>query len=296
MISFQNLYEEVQEQVQDDSATSLILIKRAINQGAKKFGAILNREWRNAETTFNIVADQQYYQVPEDCIRIKSIVVTVGGIAYNLQEIVNEDVWRELNQTTDESDVPEYFFVKGDDRIGIFPIPSSNISNGASIYYEPRMRDMSQANYTTGTVAVTNNSAAITGSSTTFTAVMVGRYLKVDEPNGDGMWYKISAYTSATSITLDNTYSGSTASGLSYTIAEMPDIPEEFHESLIDYACYRYYRRRRDIGMSRDMKAAFDEALAECQATYSSKTSGTYVRAVRPRFGYVHKKRDYTVS
>lgn len=68
--------------------------------------------------------------------------------------------------------------------------------------------------YNTGTVTVTNGSATVTGSGTTFTVGMVGRYFKC---LGAGT-IKIAAYVSATEITLDYAYDGATKAGASYMI------------------------------------------------------------------------------
>lgn len=296
MLSFQNIYQEAQAQTEDTDAASLILIKRAVNQGAKKFGAILNREWRNSRKTFSIVGDQQYYQTPEDCIRVKTITVTIGGVQYVLDEVPDQHTWDILNEREDTSDIPEFFFIRGNDEFGIFPIPSSSVASAGTLVYERRMRDMSQDDYSTGTISVTLNSTTVTGAGTTFTAAMVGRSLKVNDPNGDGMWYKIAAYVDANTLTLENNYAGSTASGLSYVIGELPDIPEEFHESLVDYAMYRYYLRRRDLRTAQEMYSAFVESLTNCQANYSSKTSSQYIKPVRLRAGYLQSKRDYQIT
>jgi hypothetical protein len=297
MLTFNNIYSESQEQTEDTSTSTLTVLKRAINQGAKKFGAILNREWRNTQKTFNIVASQQYYQTPEDCIRVKSVVVTVGDTRYDLVEIPDEITWNAINESTDdESDIPEFFYIRGSDEFGIYPTPSSSITSGGRLNYERRMRDMSAADYTTGTITVTNGSADVVGLATVFTAAMVGRSLKITDPDGDGMWYKIESYTSGTEITLENTYAGITAGGQAYTIGELPDIPEEFHESLIDYACWRYYRRRKDWQAAREMKAAYDEALDECKAQYSSKTTSQYIRPVKMSgAGYTYQNRNYKI-
>lgn len=281
MLSFQNIYEEAQAQTEDDSSATLTLLKRAINQGHKKFAALLRRDWRVTEKTFSTVADQQYYQMPEDCIRPKSVSIAVGTVTYPLVEVADELQWRRLNQRTTSADRPVYFYVKGEDQFGIWPTPAA--VNTGTLAYEPRIRDLSQADYATGTVAVANNSAAVVGSGTTFTATMVGRSLKLNDPSGDGMWYKIASFTDTTHITLENTYAGLTASGVSYVIGEMPDIPEEYHESLIDYALYRYYLRRRDIQLAGEMKSVVQEAIDECKMMYGSKISSQYAR-VNPQF------------
>jgi len=298
MLSFQKLYEDTQEQTQDLDTTTLVLIKRWINQGAKKFGAKLSREWRTSTRLFSTVASQQYYDLPADCIRIKTLVITIGGIPYPLEQIDDEDVWNNLNMRESTSDIPEYYYVRGSSEVGIFPTPANSNTNAASIRYERRMRDMSAADYATGTITLTNDSTTVTGAGgATFTIAMEGRWIRIDDPSGDGMWYKIEDFTNSTTLVLDRKYQGDTLAGASYVIAEIPDIPEEFHENLVDYACFRYYRRRKDRGMAREFKKDFDDALVECQADYSSSSSSQYLRVKKvPTGGYKHIKRDLTVT
>lgn len=71
------------------------------------------------------------------------------------------------------------------------------------------------APYETGTVSVTNGSKTITGSGTTFTAAMAGRKIRV---NSENAYYRIATFVSATELTLENNYLGSTASGQTYKI------------------------------------------------------------------------------
>jgi hypothetical protein len=299
-LTFNQLYTDTQEEAQDDSAATLTLIKRAINQGMQKFGAALNREWRNQRSTFSLVADQQYYQMPEDCIRPKTVVATIGDVDYPLTEEPDDDTWHLLNanSSSERSSIPERFKVEGSDLIGIWPVPSDNVSDAVTLRYESRMRKMTQADYTTGSITVANGSAAIVGSGTTFTEAMVGRTLFVEDGGDqDGIAYKIDAFIDATHVTLENYYAGSDGSGKSYRIGIIPDIPEEFHESLIDYALYRVYKRRKDRSLYRDCYVAFNQALEECRENYASSTSSTYTKARRgPSAGYVHSQRDYHVT
>lgn len=71
------------------------------------------------------------------------------------------------------------------------------------------------APYETGTVTATNASKTITGSGTTFTAAMVGRKIRVDDQIA---YYRIAAYVSATEVTLEAPYQGTTGSSLTYSI------------------------------------------------------------------------------
>lgn len=99
---------------------------------------------------------------------------------------------------------------------------------GESTFYTP-------AAYSTGTVTMTNSSAAVTGSGTTFTSAMVGRQLVVA-----GFVFTISQYTSATAITIDKTWYGDTVAGSTFSIVQayITPTPADFHSwiSIIDPA------------------------------------------------------------
>jgi len=69
--------------------------------------------------------------------------------------------------------------------------------------------------YRTGTISLTNGSAAITGTGTDFiSGAAIGECVQAP----DGKLYEISTINSATSLTLAQVYLGSTASGQSYSI------------------------------------------------------------------------------
>lgn len=69
------------------------------------------------------------------------------------------------------------------------------------------------ADYTTGTIAVTNGSANVVGTGTTFTSGMVNKRIVIG-----GVWYTIATFTDATHIALATNYAGATDSGLSYAM------------------------------------------------------------------------------
>lgn len=90
--------------------------------------------------------------------------------------------------------------------------------------------------YSTGTASVTNGSATVTGVGTSWNSgglgfPAVGQIFNVGSPLGRN--YVIQAINSNTSITLTETYKGSTASGQSYAIA--PPRPHNFaiHHNII---------------------------------------------------------------
>lgn len=300
MMTFGQLCSDTQDEAQDDSATTLRLIKRALNQGAQKFGAALRREYKVIERTFSTVAGERRLQMPEDCIRPSTIVITIGGIDYPLVEIDDNERWNRLIADDSENDIPEFYHVVGADLYEIWPTPSTSNEDAGKIAYESRMRRMSIADYTTGTITVTAGSQAIVGAGTSFTAQMVGRKLIVEDGGDqDGRGYEITSFTDATHIAVENYYGGLGGGSKTYRIGEVPDFPEEYHESLIDYALYRVYKRRKARGMAKDAKDAFDEAVIQCTADYSSSSSSNYIppqKRLRGASGYVHARRDYRIT
>lgn len=79
--------------------------------------------------------------------------------------------------------------------------------------------------YDTGTLT-TNGTTALVGSGTTFTAAMVGRYIRI---NGDVMQYLIATFTDATHITITPAYRGASASALTYEITcDRVALPSDF--------------------------------------------------------------------
>jgi hypothetical protein len=74
-----------------------------------------------------------------------------------------------------------------------------------------------QSIYSTGTVSVTNGSATVTGSGTTFIGGHDGKFFKVTR-DGTDAWYLIDAVGGATSITLDRNFGQASGSGLTYAI------------------------------------------------------------------------------
>ncbi len=86
-----------------------------------------------------------------------------------------------------------------------------------------KYRGSTNANYTTGTITVTNASNSVVGSGTlwnTVTNAAVGEYIKLP----DGKWYMIEAITNDTTLTIEVDYQGSSLSAQTYTISPWGEI------------------------------------------------------------------------
>jgi hypothetical protein len=143
---------------------------------------------------------------------------------------------------------PRNYFPRRDD-FGIWPIPRTLYS--ANLYYHYRDRNLSVDDYTGGSITLTQSSNKVTGSGTTFTPAMVGRWLEVTDPTiqGQGYFYRITHYTSATQVEFDSNWGGTTSSGISlYRIGETPEIPEDLQMYLVDGVTGGYLKDvRKDV-------------------------------------------------
>jgi hypothetical protein len=225
------------------------------------------------------VADQQWYQLPENCIRVSEAWIEQDDSKFGLTEIASERDWNVVSSNTiSTATYPQSMHIRGSDQIGIFPLPSADITNGLVISFEPDQVAMASDDYTTGTASATNGSQTVTGVGTVWTSAMEGRVFRVD---ADGRFYKIRNVTNNTTLTLDNYFAGNSVSG-AYTIGETSTLPAAYHDSLADYALMRGWQRRKDRANAADFKALWDEAVSQLKQQYSTSTSGAVVTA-RPR-------------
>ena len=207
--------------------------------------------------------------------------MTVGTTQYNAELIQDIELWRQINSTTTQStsNFVQFCFIKND-RIELYPIPSS--ANTATIRYRFIEKELTQDDYTTGTITtLANEGTAITGSDSTWTAGMVGRYFKI---NADGQWYKISTFTSTTSIALQNEYQGTAiaAGSEAYTIGQIANIPPGTHELAVYYAVWRWALMKKDVQMGREFERMWKEGIGDALATSADRSSSGVVRS---RFG-----------
>jgi len=196
--------------------------------------------------TMSTVANQVYYHYPPGLLSIETVTMEVGEIDYPLGVINSQEQWDQLHMLDDSGlTVPQYYFPRRDD-FGIYPTPSGAYTVTLVGNYLPRR--LSVVDSSTGTVAITAGDETVTGTDTTFTSSMVGRWFcETDGTVPTGNWYRVASFASATSIELETTFEESSLSGASYVIAQSPDIPDELHPFIPYHAAASYYSTvRRD--------------------------------------------------
>lgn len=281
MRTWQELYEQAQSISGDDSAATLALLKSDINLGGHRLNAAIGRYFTRKQKSANLVADQQYYQLPPDCVRVKKVTATVsGGDVYPVKQIRSEFEWDALNIDTQSSDYITYFFVRGHDEIGLWPVPSTAVTSGLTIAYEPRDKDLTQDDFSTGTVTVTNGSTTVTHSGTSFTPQMANRVFKVTDGT-DGFWYKIASAPTTSTLTLEEPYLGISGSGRTFKVGEVFLFPPEYHDAPIDFALSRFFELRQNPQRAQYHKMKYEEAVREVKEKYSSSTTSQVITGER---------------
>lgn len=272
----QNLAKEISNL---SDVTSVTNFKRDINAGTARFLARLGRPVDRQSKFTSSVANQQYYQIPEDSIRISYVVFLTGtNIWVPLQEIGDEATWRKMNAYPQTGTQPTHFFVRGGDEFGIYPTPSVSITDGIELVFEPRHTTLTADDYTTGTVSVTNNSQTITGTGTTWTPAMAnGSYVFQVTDGTGGNFIRITGYTNATTLTLENYYNGITNPTAPYRIGQISKIPEEYQETPVDYAMYRHFLGKNETNNANDFQVRWQNSLKEAESTYGMSTSNQIV-------------------
>lgn len=224
-------------------------------------------------TTAVTVGGQQFYPLPPNYSKLKSMTITEGNLTWTPREIFSTQDWNQLNVFPYYADIPTNFFIyPGGDhggQIGIWPIPSTT-NNIITFSYKFRVPDLSITDYTTaGTVSVTTKTTAVTGAGTSFVPTTniqnESRWLQLAQPKGDNLWYQISSVDSTTGLTLYQPYQGITvvaATAGTYTIGQMPLLMEDFHDMLLYKPLYTYYSSiNKDIEKADQFKALYAERL-----------------------------------
>lgn len=294
--------------------------------------------------TTQTVSGQQFYQLPPFVKRLIDLTVTIGSVIWLTKPAPSREYWDSLNVIQFNQNYPTFHFVYNGNQVGVWPTPAST-GNTITMNYQMRLRDLSQADYTTGTVTIpysttftgtlasgatsatlsstwplptgtyqilfsnsdtrsvtlTNGSAAVswtdglsstatatltvnssnggsivTGSGTTFVADMATglRWLQVPAPTGDNNWYQIGGYIDATHISLLNPYTGNSVSGGTYTIGEMPILPEDYQDLALYRALWIYYNSIVPNKIESEIyKRLYDEGYEMLNAEYGQKTT-----------------------
>lgn len=223
-------------------------------------------------TDMTTVASQETYQLPNKYRKLIDMYIYSGSgsssdTIYMPEMIFDPTKWKLIKAyRLGTSDVPYFTYVENT-TFKIQPIPSTT---GNLIVVRGRLqtKDLSIADYTTGTiVSVASGGTTVVGSGTTWTADMIGRYIQITETTaangGDGFWYQIAGYTSATQITLTKPYEGTSiaAGSAVYTIGQCSVIPEAYDIAVVYRSVALYYQQQGDLERAKTFWFMYDGGM-----------------------------------
>lgn len=274
MITWQEAYTKFETISGSTNSTDLAQAKQDMNIGYKRFNAAIARYFTRKQAFTNLVASQQYYQTPIDAIRVANVSITLASstLQFPLQQIRSEDEWRNMNVFPYSSTYIKYYFVYGNDQIGLFPIPSTTVTNGLRYVYQPQDIDLSKDDYSTGTVTITNGSTTVTGVGTSWTQAAHGNMQFQVTDGSDGNWYEILSVSSTTSLTLKTPYVGPSVAAVAYRLGQMFIFPGEYDDVPIDYALSRFWESRNNPARAKYHKENYQEAVTDAIEKYASSS------------------------
>lgn len=240
MISFTNQQTLYSDFSQNTSSANLA---RGASLANIEHRYLLQKYFNNEGSYTDVtVENQQFYKLPPNYSKLKTVTITTGQLKWTPTEILTREEWDKLNVFPYTADYPSnYFIYPGGDhggQIGFWPIPSSD-DNVITYNYKYRVPDLSIADYTTpGTVSIVNGGTTVTGAGTTFTTTKNAgyetRWIQFAQPTGDNLWYQIASVDSTTSITLYQPYQGvSIVASSAFAIGQMPLLMEDFQDMLV---------------------------------------------------------------
>lgn len=277
MITFQDSYQKAQYLSGSNNSADITQFKQDINIGYQRFNAAISRYFTRKQQYADLVANQQYYQTPIDAVRVMQVTVTLpNGYVYPIQEQRSEEQWRRNNIVSYTSNYAEEYFIMGNDQIGLWPVPSDDVTQGLRFIYQPQDVDLNQDDYTTGTVQVTNGSTTITGTGTTFTSNMIGRMLTVTD-GSDGNWYEITAVANTTSLTVKTPIVGTSGSGKTYRIGQVFMFPGEYDDVPVDYALARFFESRNNATRGNYHLKKYEDSVDDAVRRYASSSTSNVI-------------------
>ena len=224
------------------------------------------------------VAATQTTPLPGDMDKLTTLTVTVGTTIYTPRYIPSKKFFNMIASITSfQSDIPTMFTIFAGSMY-LWPIPSSS-GNTITFLYRRRVKALSSADYTTGTISTADlDDATITGSGTSWNTGMANKYIKIADANtanlGDGIWYEIGSVTDTTHLELFSPYLGTdiTAGTATYTIGDVPVLPEGFQDIILWEPLAQYWYAHGDKDLADQYKKRDAEDFAMLMSSFGDET------------------------
>jgi hypothetical protein len=256
---------------------------RMINDNIKLLSTIFYFNEASYAIPGGSIANTNNYPLPSDFEQFINMTVQIGGLLWQPRQTLGKEQFDALNVIPSYNDYVQYWLIFAN-KLLIYPTPATS-SNVITINYKKRVSDISMADVTqttsSTTITATNSSTTITAAGgTPFTKWMgYSGWLQIpfsstDASSGDNRWYQIDSVTSSTVLVLKNPYQGATVTGASFTIGDVPVLPEDYQPLPLYYALRMYYTVRvPDTARAAEFKNLYEEGYVLLDAKYGSKSN-----------------------
>lgn len=169
MRTYTNYLSDYQTLTKNTTSANQTLGALNLNDSIRTIASIRNGKWKWLETVEQIktISNKQTYQVPNNIRKVSDVYVQVGtgttAAIWMPVMVFDPKRWKEvLSSRLGTGDIPRFVYIEND-KMHFSPIPSTN---GNTIYVRGRLdlRDLSIADYTTGTIVTAPYTATLTGA------------------------------------------------------------------------------------------------------------------------------------
>ena|ERR1035437_9162931 len=281
MLTWTDACNKFQRLSRDTTASTLEQGKSDMNTGYHQFNNELSRYWSRKQQFTDLIAQQQIYQVPVDCLRVIGVVIAVSS-TYQIpvKEIRSEFEWRQITAYPYQSNWPAYYYMIGKDEIAFWPTPSQAVTDGLRFYYQQDDVDLSVSDVTStslvATVTCNNGSATVLATSNVFSQEMIGLSFQVTGATSN-QWYEIVDVPITTTLTLKSAFVGYSGTGMNFRIGQLPILPGSYHDAIVNYGLYQYFSGKGNEARSTQHLTLFDNQVKSAKELYSSSTEGNVI-------------------
>lgn len=229
-------------------------------------------------SSLQLAASTSRFSLPPDLETVRSIRCVTAGFEY--MEFEHKDMGHRnfqefLKVPSSYSTTPggrAYYDIIGERTLFIVPQLSSAVD--IELIYVARTLPLHR--YASGTIAITDATTTVTGTSTTwstgtpFTAAYLDLLVNVTTPtaltNVNPSWVydgvtrnRVASIASDTSLTLASNKVGAAAGGTAYILTSLPVLPPEHHHALADYVTAQIFAKQSKLDL-------FDRWFAKYEA------------------------------
>lgn len=279
-MTWTELQVKAQRLSKDNNPDTLVQLKADMNEGYSLFNAKLSRYFTRKQQFTSLIADQQIYQTPVDCVRVLGMTVVVTtNYQPVVKEIRSEFQWRQITSYPMASNWPTYYFTLGNDEISLWPVPSQDVTNGLRLYYQPTTGSLTVDDVTSesasATVTVTNGSTTVTATAGVFDPDMAGLWFQVTDTT-DQTWYEIVSSTT-TGLVLKSAYTATSGGSHSWRIGQLSIIPQQYASAPVHYALWNFFSANGNESRAEYHKGKYDQMVADCLEEYSSSNVSSVI-------------------